>query len=90
MTQQVAGRALSSSERGSRPPPDRWIARAEPGRIPLDTLPALWIRLVAVHRCAGVRRLVDLVHAEVISHHGIDLEPEVHFIGDWSDWEVAA
>ena len=37
-----------------------------------------------------VRRLVDLVHAEVLGRHGIDLEPEVHFIGDWSGWEVAA
>ena len=37
-----------------------------------------------------VRRLVDLVHAEVLARHGIDLEPEVQFIGDWSGWEVAA
>ena len=37
-----------------------------------------------------VRRLVDLVRAEVLGRHGIDLEPEVDFIGDWSGWEVAA
>ena len=37
-----------------------------------------------------VRRLVDLVHAEILAKHGIDLEPEVEFIGDWSGWEAAS
>ena len=36
-----------------------------------------------------VRRLVDLVHAEILARDGIDLQPEVQFVGDWSGWEVA-
>ena len=36
-----------------------------------------------------VRRLVDLVHAEVLARDSVDLEPEVQFVGDWSGWEVA-
>ena len=36
-----------------------------------------------------VRRLVDLVHAEILARDGMDLEPEVQFVGDWSGWEVA-
>ena len=37
-----------------------------------------------------VRRLVDLVHAEILARDGVDLQPEVQFVGDWSGWEVAA
>jgi UDP-N-acetylmuramate dehydrogenase len=31
-----------------------------------------------------VRHLVDLVHAEILARDGIDLVPEVQFIGDWT------
>ena len=37
-----------------------------------------------------VRRLVDLVHAEILARDGVDLQPEVQFIGDWTGWEIAA
>ena len=37
-----------------------------------------------------VRRLVDLVHAEILARDGVDLKPEVQFIGDWSGWEITA
>ncbi len=33
-----------------------------------------------------VRRLGDLVRAAVAARTGIDLVPEVQFIGDWEDW----
>jgi UDP-N-acetylmuramate dehydrogenase len=35
---------------------------------------------------ADVRRLVDRVHATILERDGIDLEPEIVFIGDWSGW----
>ena len=31
-----------------------------------------------------VRRLGDLVRAEVLDATGVDLQPEVVFVGDWS------
>ncbi len=34
-----------------------------------------------------VRRLMDLVRAEVSARHGIDLQFEVEFLGDWTGWE---
>lgn len=37
-----------------------------------------------------VRRLMDLVRAEVAARHGIDLEFEVEFLGDWTGWEAAS
>jgi UDP-N-acetylmuramate dehydrogenase len=37
-----------------------------------------------------VRRLVELVHAEILARHGLDLELEVQFVGDWSDWGADA
>jgi UDP-N-acetylmuramate dehydrogenase len=39
---------------------------------------------------ADVRTLMDLVRAEVAERHGVQLEFEVEFVGDWSDWEAAA
>jgi UDP-N-acetylmuramate dehydrogenase len=35
---------------------------------------------------ADVRRLVDLVRATIVERDGIDLQPEVEFVGDWSGW----
>jgi UDP-N-acetylmuramate dehydrogenase len=35
---------------------------------------------------ADVRRLADRVRAEIRARHGIELEPEVEFIGDWEGW----
>ncbi len=35
---------------------------------------------------ADVRRLGDLVRAAVAARTGIELVPEVQFIGDWEDW----
>jgi UDP-N-acetylmuramate dehydrogenase len=37
-----------------------------------------------------VRRLVELVHAEILARYGLDLELEVQFVGDWSDWRADA
>ena len=37
-----------------------------------------------------VRRLIELVHQRVVAHHGVDLQLEVLFLGDWSAWEPAA
>jgi UDP-N-acetylmuramate dehydrogenase len=34
-----------------------------------------------------VRRLAELVHAEILARQGVDLELEVLFLGDWSAWE---
>jgi UDP-N-acetylmuramate dehydrogenase len=35
---------------------------------------------------ADVRRLVDLVHATILERDGVDLRPEVEFVGDWAGW----
>lgn len=35
---------------------------------------------------ADVRHLVDLVRARVRDSAGVELEPEVEFVGDWSGW----
>jgi UDP-N-acetylmuramate dehydrogenase len=35
---------------------------------------------------ADVRRLMDRVHATILESDGIDLEPEIVFVGDWSGW----
>jgi len=37
-----------------------------------------------------VRRLAELVRAEVLARHGVGLELEVLFVGDWTDWETVA
>lgn len=37
-----------------------------------------------------VRRLADHVRAEILARHGIALEFEIEFIGDWSDWGAAS
>jgi UDP-N-acetylmuramate dehydrogenase len=39
---------------------------------------------------ADVRRLAERVRAEVEARHGIRLELEIEFLGDWSRWEEAA
>ena len=39
---------------------------------------------------ADVRRLADHVRAEILARHGITLEFEIEFIGDWSDWDAAS
>ncbi len=39
---------------------------------------------------ADVRRLAEQVRATVVREKGIELEFEVVFAGDWSDWEPAA
>jgi UDP-N-acetylmuramate dehydrogenase len=39
---------------------------------------------------ADVRRLAERVRGEVESRHGIRLEFEVEFLGDWSGWEEGA
>ncbi len=39
---------------------------------------------------ADVRTLMDLVRAEVAERHGILLEFEVEFLGDWAGWGTAA
>ncbi len=39
---------------------------------------------------ADVRRLMELVRAEIAARDGIELEFEVEFLGDWSGWESAA
>jgi UDP-N-acetylmuramate dehydrogenase len=35
---------------------------------------------------ADVRRLVDTVRARVLDHAGVDLVPEIVFLGDWDGW----
>ena len=35
---------------------------------------------------ADVRRLVDLVQARVRDHAGVELVPEIVFVGDWDGW----
>ncbi len=37
-----------------------------------------------------VRRLMEVVQAEVAARHGVQLEFEVEFLGDWSGWEPVA
>lgn len=37
-------------------------------------------------RAADVRRVIDHVHAVVLAGTGVDLRPEVEFVGDWSGW----
>ena len=39
---------------------------------------------------ADVRALMDLVRAEVAERHGVLLEFEVEFVGDWSAWGTTA
>ncbi len=36
-----------------------------------------------------VRRLVERVHAEILAAHGVDLQLEIEFLGDWTTWEAA-
>ena len=38
---------------------------------------------------ADVRRLAERVRAEVEARHGVRLEFEIEFLGDWSGWETA-
>ncbi len=35
---------------------------------------------------ADVRRLAELVRAQVRDRHGVDLAFEIEFAGDWSGW----
>jgi UDP-N-acetylmuramate dehydrogenase len=35
---------------------------------------------------ADVRRLMDQVRATILERDGVDLEPEIVFVGDWSGW----
>lgn len=35
---------------------------------------------------ADIRRLVERVRTEIEERHGIRLEPEVEFVGDWAGW----
>ncbi|HJW20825.1 MAG TPA: UDP-N-acetylmuramate dehydrogenase [Candidatus Limnocylindrales bacterium] len=35
---------------------------------------------------ADVRRLVDRIHATILDRDGVDLRPEVEFVGDWAGW----
>jgi UDP-N-acetylmuramate dehydrogenase len=37
-----------------------------------------------------VRRLMEAVRAEVAARHGVELEFEVEFLGDWTGWEASA
>jgi len=39
---------------------------------------------------ADIRRLAELVRAEVLARDGVTLEYEVQFVGDWSDWDMAS
>jgi UDP-N-acetylmuramate dehydrogenase len=41
-------------------------------------------------RAADVRRLAEHVRAEIEARHGIRLQLEIEFLGDWSGWEEAA
>jgi UDP-N-acetylmuramate dehydrogenase len=38
---------------------------------------------------SDVRRLAELVRAEVEARHGIRLELEIELLGDWSSWDAA-
>ncbi|HET9680630.1 MAG TPA: hypothetical protein VFP19_01230, partial [Candidatus Limnocylindrales bacterium] len=33
-----------------------------------------------------VRRLIDRIHATILERDGVDLRPEVEFVGDWAGW----
>ena len=35
---------------------------------------------------ADVRRLMDRVRATILATNGVDLAPEIVFVGDWSGW----
>jgi UDP-N-acetylenolpyruvoylglucosamine reductase len=35
---------------------------------------------------ADVRRLLDRVRATVLDKDGVDLQPEIVFVGDWAGW----
>jgi UDP-N-acetylmuramate dehydrogenase len=35
---------------------------------------------------ADVRRLAERVRADIRERHGVDLQFEIEFVGDWSDW----
>ena len=35
---------------------------------------------------ADVRRVAERVRADVRERHGVDLQFEIEFVGDWSDW----
>jgi UDP-N-acetylmuramate dehydrogenase len=37
-----------------------------------------------------VRRLAERVHTEVEARHGVRLQLEIEFLGDWSSWEAEA
>jgi UDP-N-acetylmuramate dehydrogenase len=39
---------------------------------------------------ADVRRLAEHVRAEILERHGVQLEYEVQFVGDWSDRDVTS
>jgi UDP-N-acetylmuramate dehydrogenase len=39
---------------------------------------------------ADVRRLMDRVRATIVAANGVDLVPEIVFVGDWSGWPWAA
>ena len=39
---------------------------------------------------SDVRRLAERVRAEILARHGVTLEFEIEFVGDWSGWEAAA
>jgi UDP-N-acetylmuramate dehydrogenase len=38
--------------------------------------------------CRDVRRLADRVRAEIEQRHGVQLEFEIEFLGDWSAWKA--
>lgn len=38
-------------------------------------------------RADDIRALMDFAQKRVFHDHGINLTPEVHFVGDWSHWE---
>jgi UDP-N-acetylmuramate dehydrogenase len=35
---------------------------------------------------ADVRRVAERVRADVRERHGVDLQFEIEFVGDWSEW----
>lgn len=39
---------------------------------------------------ADVRRLMDRVRASILAANGVDLEPEIVFVGDWTGWPWSA
>ena len=39
---------------------------------------------------SDVRRLAERVRAEILARHGVELQFEVEFVGDWTGWEAAA